>query len=154
MGYLMRRNVLAYKAPPGNDGYDLICVHPESMKATRQLRVQVKSRLPSDHGSKSNLVREHSINSFDYLVVVFLNVGYFLTRPSQSTREGLRPPDFYTFSISFIREHHRSLSSWKRVLLRGDLDAYRNERGFDLIAADLDVAYPSNREALALQVSS
>jgi len=24
MGYLMRRNILAYKAPPGNEGYDLI----------------------------------------------------------------------------------------------------------------------------------
>src|SRR4051794_3894893 len=28
MGYLMRRNILAYKAPPHNEGYDLICIHP------------------------------------------------------------------------------------------------------------------------------
>jgi len=28
MGYLMRRNILAYKAPPNNEGYDLICIHP------------------------------------------------------------------------------------------------------------------------------
>ena len=27
--YLMRRNVLAYKAPPINEGYDLICFHPD-----------------------------------------------------------------------------------------------------------------------------
>ena len=29
MGYLMRRNILAYKAPPNNEGYDLICIHPD-----------------------------------------------------------------------------------------------------------------------------
>ncbi len=28
MGYLMRRNILTYKAPPNNEGYDLICIHP------------------------------------------------------------------------------------------------------------------------------
>jgi Mg2+/Co2+ transporter CorC len=26
MGYLMRRNILTYKAPPNNEGYDLICI--------------------------------------------------------------------------------------------------------------------------------
>jgi hypothetical protein len=30
MGHLFRRNVLTYKAPPGNEGYDLICIHPEA----------------------------------------------------------------------------------------------------------------------------
>jgi hypothetical protein len=29
MGYLMRRNILTYKAPPNNEGYDLICIHPD-----------------------------------------------------------------------------------------------------------------------------
>jgi hypothetical protein len=29
IGYLMRRNILAYKAPPNNQRYDLICIHPE-----------------------------------------------------------------------------------------------------------------------------
>ena len=28
-GYLMRRNILAYKAPSNNEGYDLICIHPD-----------------------------------------------------------------------------------------------------------------------------
>ena len=28
IGQLMRRNMLAYKAPPNNEGYDLICIHP------------------------------------------------------------------------------------------------------------------------------
>ncbi len=29
MGYLMRRNILTYKAPPGNVSYDLICIHSD-----------------------------------------------------------------------------------------------------------------------------
>ena len=29
MGHLMRRNTLAYKAPRSNEGYDLICIHPD-----------------------------------------------------------------------------------------------------------------------------
>ena len=29
MGHLMRRNILAYKAPQNNEGYDLICIHPD-----------------------------------------------------------------------------------------------------------------------------
>ena len=29
MGHLMRRNILTYKAPPMNEGYDLICIHPD-----------------------------------------------------------------------------------------------------------------------------
>lgn len=29
MGHLMRRNIFTYKAPPGQEGYDLICIHPD-----------------------------------------------------------------------------------------------------------------------------
>jgi hypothetical protein len=29
MGHLMRRNILTYKAPQNNEGYDLICIHPD-----------------------------------------------------------------------------------------------------------------------------
>ena len=45
MGHLLRRNVLTYKAPPGNEGYDLICIHPDPRRQNdRVVRVQVKSR--------------------------------------------------------------------------------------------------------------
>ena len=37
MGYLMKRNILTYKAPPMNEGYDLICIHPDP-KIIRQLQ--------------------------------------------------------------------------------------------------------------------
>ena len=44
----VRRNILAYKAPPNNEGYDLICIHPDPRRATKQVRVQVKSRYATD----------------------------------------------------------------------------------------------------------
>jgi hypothetical protein len=61
-GYLMRRNILTYKAPPNNQGYDLICIHPDPTKVTKQVRVQVKSRYASDcrpgiPGERANLWR-------------------------------------------------------------------------------------------------
>jgi len=53
MGNLMRRNILAYKAPPNNEGYDLICIHPNPRYKPKrsqlaQVRIQVKSRYATD----------------------------------------------------------------------------------------------------------
>src|SRR3954451_24769251 len=76
MGYLMRRNILSYKAPPNNEGYDLICIHPDPRVSTRQLRVQVKSRLATD-SDRGFPVKANSLDAFDLLIVAFLNVGYF-----------------------------------------------------------------------------
>jgi len=36
MGNLMPRNILAYKAPPRNEGYDLICIHPDPRYVPRK----------------------------------------------------------------------------------------------------------------------
>jgi hypothetical protein len=53
MGHLMLRNILAYKAPPNNEGYDLICIHPDPRHVIQaeelaQVRIQVKSRYATD----------------------------------------------------------------------------------------------------------
>jgi len=69
MGYLMRRNILAYKAPPNNEGYDLICIHPDprhrpASGELSQVRVQVKSRYASDC-DRGFPVREVSLDDFD-----------------------------------------------------------------------------------------
>jgi hypothetical protein len=79
IGYLMRRNILAYKAPPFNEGYDLICIHPNPRTVTRQIRVQVKSRYQTDNNGACPL-KEKSISAFDYLIVVFMNIGYFYSK--------------------------------------------------------------------------
>ena len=53
MGWLMRRNILVYKAPQNYEGYDLIAVHPDPRRQPAkgeraQVLIQVKSRFQSD----------------------------------------------------------------------------------------------------------
>jgi hypothetical protein len=140
-GYLMRRNILTYKAPPNNEGYDLICIHPDPRKVvTRQIRVQVKSRFASD----SDLgfpVKAITFGAFDFLVAVFLNIGNFHRGDGLG---GRTPPVFYTFPASFIRRHHNMASSWEKVRIgKLRLDRYKNESGFELIAKALKIDYPA-----------
>lgn len=144
MGHLLRRNVLTYKAPPGNEGYDLICIHPDPRKTAKQLRIQVKSRMATDC-DRGFPVKEKSISAFDFLVVAFLNVGYYLRKAKKhATRDGACEPEFYTLTPDFIRAHHDPRSSWEKVQTSGiDLSTFKNELGFELIAQALDVPYPS-----------
>src|ERR1700730_3273381 len=90
-GYLMRRNILTYKAPPNNEGYDLICVHPDPRKVTRQIRIQVKSRYATD-GGLGFPVKEKSFDAFDFLIAAFLNIGYFGRKGE--CLEGKKDPEF------------------------------------------------------------
>lgn len=141
-GYLMRRNILAYKAPPNNEGYDLICIHPNPRKVTKQIRVQVKSRYQTDC-DRGFPVHEKSFGAFDYLIVAFLNIGYFYKK-GVSAIKGKRDPEFFTLPMEFIRKHHRKTSVWQKVMTRGlDIEKYKNDSGFDLIAKELGINYPS-----------
>jgi hypothetical protein len=143
MGYLMRRNILTYKAPPNNEGYDLICIHPDPHTTGRPVRVQVKSRLATDC-DRGFPVKERTFGAFDYLIVAFLNVGYFVKKANrQPCRDGAREPEFYTLPASFIQKHHKATGTWEKVRTRGlDIDRYKNDRGFELIANRLRIAYP------------
>jgi hypothetical protein len=141
IGYLMRRNILTYKAPPNNEGYDLICIHPDPRHISRQIRVQVKSRYQTDC-DRAFPVKEKTFEAFDYLIVAFLNLGYFYRR--KSVLDGFREPEFYTLPTAWIRSHHKVVASgWQKVHTRGEmLDDFKNEKGFELIAKDLGVEYP------------
>ena len=146
MGHLMRRNILAYKAPPCNEGYDLICIHPnprheEAPGERAQVRVQVKSRYATDC-DRGFPVREITLNAFDFLVVAFLNIGRFFQGRDGTT--GAEDPEFFTFPADFIRAHHTT-GGWQKVQLRGmdaEIAPYKNEAGFELIAQALGVNRP------------
>lgn len=142
IGYLMRRNILAYKAPPNNEGYDLICIHPDPKRVTKQVRVQVKSRYQTDC-DRAFPVKENSFGAFDYLIVAFLNLGYFYS--DEVAPAGAAEPEFYTLPNEFIRDNHRKVASgFDKVRTHGmDLAPYKNERGFERIAEDLGIPYPS-----------
>ena len=148
MGFLMRRNTLTYKASEHNEGYDLICIHPDPRYVPRegelaQVRVQVKSRYATDC-DRSFPIREASIDAFDYLIVVFQNIGNFFGRSDGS--DGEREPEFFTLPREFVREHHDATSSWQRVKLRGlasKIEPYQNDQGFESIAQRLGVVRPT-----------
>jgi hypothetical protein len=147
MGHLMRRNILTYKAPPGNEGYDLICIHPDPRhqpgpEEKAQIRVQVKSRYATDC-DRGFPVKEKSLDAFDYLIVAFLNIGNFYGRNDGST--GWREPEYFTLSQAFIREHHEPSSTWEKVRLKkleDEIQAFKNEEGFEQIAKALGISRP------------
>lgn len=148
MGYLMRRNILAYKAPTNNEGYDLICIHPNpphrpAKNELPQVRVQVKSRYATDC-DRGFPVKEASLEAFDFLIVTFQNIGKFFG--NNHGTNGAREPDFFTLSRDFIREHHDATSSWQKVKLRkleAEIEPFKNELGFELIAKALGVGKPT-----------
>jgi hypothetical protein len=146
MGHLMRRNVLTYKAPPGNEGYDLICLNPDPKRADEVLRVQVKSRYQTD-SDRAFPVKDKSFDAFDYLIVVFLNIGNFYK--GTLGLAGRSAPEFYTLPNSFIRKHHKKVTSgFDRVHTSGlNMIRYKDEAGFELIAQDLHVPYPCRHSA-------
>jgi hypothetical protein len=145
IGHLMRRNILAYKAPPNNEGYDLICIHPDPRNVTKQIRIQVKSRYQTDC-DRGFPVKEKSFESFDYLIVAFLNIGYFFSKhkAGNSSILGRRDAEFYTFPIKFIRENHiKEVSGWEKIRTRNlSIENSKNELGFELSAKKLKINYP------------
>src|SRR5207237_4923326 len=93
-------------------------------------------------------VKQRTFAAFDYLMIAFLNIGYFY-RKAAGTRAGYIDPEFFTLPRAFIEEHHYVFDSgWEKVLTKGlDLKKYRNEEGFELIARALKVPYPHHGPA-------
>ncbi len=72
-----------------------------------------------------------------------MNIGFFYRK--KPTIEGCLAPEFYTLPNDFIRSNHHIVESgWEKVKTKNiDIDQYKNEKGFELIAKELGVEYPS-----------
>jgi hypothetical protein len=92
-------------------------------------------------------VKEKTFGSFDYLIVVFLNIGYLYRKIGEEG--GRRQPEFYTLPREFVQQHHyRPESGFQKVHTKGlDLSLFKDEVGFEQIARDLSVSYPSRAAA-------
>ena len=77
------------KAPPKQEGYDLICINPDPRKQSQAIRVQVKSRYASDSNG-AVMLREAKLEAADFVILAFLNIGYFYKR--RPVREGAAAP--------------------------------------------------------------
>lgn len=138
-GYLMSRNILTYQAPRKNEGYDLICIHPDPRKTMKPVRVQVKSRYQTDC-DRSVVVSRKSRGAFDFVVAVFLNVGHFYRKGGSGKRE----PEFFTVTAKWVEQHRNKRSSWGKLSLKQQgVDRFKNDQGFDQIADALGILCPA-----------
>lgn len=152
MGNLMRRNILTYKAPEGNEGYDLICIHPEPRYKPKnnevaQVRIQVKSRYQTDC-NRGFPIKERALDAFDFLIVAFMNIGKYYGK--NDGLAGAMAPEFYTLTPEFVKQHHNISSSWQKVSLtklQKEIEPFKNEAGFELIAKALGIPFPSRIKA-------
>src|SRR5207249_906515 len=104
--------------------------------------IQVKSRYQTDC-DRAFPVKERTLKAFDYLIVAFLNIGFFYG--NKRTKKGYREPEFYVLPVRWIRRHHKKVrSGWDKVHTQGQkLDEFKKERGIEMIAGELGIPYPS-----------
>ncbi len=163
MEQLALRNLAALRIRDRSEGHDIDCFDPRpgppDVRPVKRLRV--KNRYQIDCNRKV-FVNKSSLNDFDFLVVVFLNVGYFYGRGPQE--DDPLEPEFYVLPRDSVREHLEIVASrlnkscpplpemgpWGRVVkipsglhrlsipLAG-MEQFKNEQGFELIARALDV---------------
>ena len=135
MGHLLRRNILTYKAPQNTEGYDLICLNTDNKK---QARIQVKSRYATD-SDKAVPIKEKTFEHFEFLTVVFLNIGNFYRKQNRSSSPTL--PEFYTLPRDFVANHHKKFDSGfqKFETKKLNIEHFKNALGFELIAKYLKI---------------
>ena len=152
MAMLMRRNIMTFKAPERNEGYDLICVN-DGIKDGKIARIQVKSRAHYDSDCSFYVdITEKALkeNKFDYLILVFQNIaeyGYgkytgFKSENKKKTDFKELEPEIYTFSVKDLK--NQKWISGKKMRLTKDFEEvafkYSGKVGIEKIAKYFKIA--------------
>ncbi len=161
MEQLIRRHPEAFTAKEKNDGYDIGCFDPRpgppDIRPVKRLRVKSRHQIDCN---RRIFVSKSSLDDFDFLVVVFLNVGYFYGR--EPHEDDLTEPEFYVLPRDSVRERLEIVASrlnkscpllpgmepWANQLSissglhrlfipMAGIEQFKNHRGFDLIAEAL-----------------
>jgi hypothetical protein len=108
MGYVMRRNTLAHKAPLRSGGYDLICIHPDPRhqrdhRQQAQARVQVRRRYATDC-DRGFPVKEKTLDAFGFPVMAFLDTAELLrgNEGVKHHRDGTSPARLFLETIPAV----------------------------------------------------
>jgi hypothetical protein len=150
---LMRRNIMTFKAPERNEGYDLICVN-DGIKDGKIARIQVKSRAHYDSDCSFCVdITEKALkeNKFDYLILVFQNIAEYgygkYTGFNEANKGKTNPkelePEIYTFSVNDLKNQKWISGTTKMRLKKSFVDyayEYSGMKGIEKIAKYLNVA--------------
>jgi len=144
IGYLRRRNIRTLEPEANTMGYDLLCRARRRVRSARfsEVRVQVKSRYQADC-DRTVPVKKSTLREFDFLVIVFLNIGRFGHGKDGST--GARDPEVFTLTAGLARKLFQDKPKWSKVSLRGvetKLERCKGEQGFEQIAKALGIPRP------------
>jgi hypothetical protein len=89
------------------------------------------------------LLKSKSLDAFDFLAVVFWNIGRFYGNHDGS--EGSLEPEMYVMPRAFVQKHHVAGQKMEKLSLKRltkELPPYSGMAGVELVAKALGVARP------------
>lgn len=88
--------------------------------------------------------------------MVFLNIGKYFGKNIGDV--GKKEVEYYTLPQEFVKKHHLKQGNWEKILLKSlleEIDKYKNEKGFELIARKLGIIIPiKNRKNKKARLTS
>jgi hypothetical protein len=85
-------------------------------------------------------IKKTSLNHFDYLVLVFLNIGNFYKKNLKQTNKD--EPEIFVLPVEFVKKNIIKGNRISKINSK-KLDLAKFQNNFELIAKQLKIKYPS-----------